>query len=238
MSAPTKRSTPGNLEPGTVALAGLVAFFAVPACTAWGALRVDDALHDRNSTTGRNPLSVLAGLARGELAWSTTATISALLLLALVGGLLWSAAAGYRRLVPAKLPVDRAAVHMGRGKQVDALREAHVRRTARRLGCPDAIGLKVGTAVLGGYSVWVGWEDVSIDIWGPRSGKTTSRAIPSILDAPARSWRRRTSATWSTPPATFAPHGRGRRCGCSTRRPSSTNRSPGGGTRCGSSPTR
>ncbi|GIG26415.1 MULTISPECIES: type IV secretory system conjugative DNA transfer family protein [Cellulomonas] len=184
MSAPTKRSTPGNLEPGTVALAGLVAFFAVPACTAWGALRVDDALHDRNSTTGRNPLSVLAGLARGELAWSTTATISALLLLALVGGLLWSAAAGYRRLVPAKLPVDRAAVHMGRGKQVDALREAHVRRTARRLGCPDAIGLKVGTAVLGGYSVWAGWEDVSIDIWGPRSGKTTSRAIPSILDAP------------------------------------------------------
>ena len=28
------------------------------------------------------------------------------------------------------------------------------------------------------------WEDMHIDIWGPRTGKTTSRAVPAILDAP------------------------------------------------------
>lgn len=28
------------------------------------------------------------------------------------------------------------------------------------------------------------WEDVSVDIWGPRRGKTSTRAIPAVLDAP------------------------------------------------------
>lgn len=28
------------------------------------------------------------------------------------------------------------------------------------------------------------WEDLSIDIWGPRTGKSTSRVMPAILDAP------------------------------------------------------
>jgi type IV secretory pathway TraG/TraD family ATPase VirD4 len=32
--------------------------------------------------------------------------------------------------------------------------------------------------------LWAGWEDVAVDVWGPRTGKTTSRAIPSILAAP------------------------------------------------------
>lgn len=184
MSAPTKRSTPGNIDPWTVLFYAAVAVVAVPACTAWVALRVDDALHGHTATTGRDPLSVLAGLARGEVTWSTTATLSAVLLLVLVAAVAWAGVAGYRKVVPARLPVDRAAVHMGRGRQVDALREAHVRKTAQRLGCTDSFGLKIGTAVLGKYGVWSGWEDVSIDIWGPRSGKTTSRAIPSIVDAP------------------------------------------------------
>ena len=28
------------------------------------------------------------------------------------------------------------------------------------------------------------WEDLSLDIWGPRVGKSASRVIPAILDAP------------------------------------------------------
>jgi type IV secretory pathway TraG/TraD family ATPase VirD4 len=32
--------------------------------------------------------------------------------------------------------------------------------------------------------VYGSWEDMHIDIWGPRTGKTTSRAIPAILAAP------------------------------------------------------
>jgi type IV secretory pathway TraG/TraD family ATPase VirD4 len=30
----------------------------------------------------------------------------------------------------------------------------------------------------------MGWEDVAVDVWGPRTGKTTSRAIPTVLAAP------------------------------------------------------
>ncbi len=36
----------------------------------------------------------------------------------------------------------------------------------------------------GGQQLYGSWEDMHLDIWGPRTGKTTSRAIPAILDAP------------------------------------------------------
>lgn len=37
---------------------------------------------------------------------------------------------------------------------------------------------------LGQMPLYGTWEDMHIDIWGPRTGKTTSRAVPAILDAP------------------------------------------------------
>ena len=45
-------------------------------------------------------------------------------------------------------------------------------------------GLPIARSVSGGQWLYAGWEDVSVDVWGPRTGKTTSRAIPSILAAP------------------------------------------------------
>ena len=42
----------------------------------------------------------------------------------------------------------------------------------------------IAKTVAGGRPLYQGWEDVSVDIWGPRVGKTTSRAIPAILEAP------------------------------------------------------
>jgi hypothetical protein len=55
--------------------------------------------------------------------------------------------------------------------------------TAARLGV-DGPGLLIARTVAGGQPLYQGWEDVSVDIWGPRVGKTTSRAIPAILEAP------------------------------------------------------
>ncbi|GAB3866619.1 hypothetical protein GCM10029963_79220 [Micromonospora andamanensis] len=49
---------------------------------------------------------------------------------------------------------------------------------------PDHFGVLIGTTVAGGMPLRQSWEDMAIDIWGPRTGKTTSRAIPAIVAAP------------------------------------------------------
>ncbi|WP_296388133.1 type IV secretory system conjugative DNA transfer family protein [Williamsia sp.] len=35
-----------------------------------------------------------------------------------------------------------------------------------------------------GERLYASWEDTQLDIWGPRTGKSTSRIIPAIMDAP------------------------------------------------------
>jgi hypothetical protein len=45
-------------------------------------------------------------------------------------------------------------------------------------------GIVVGKVVSTGQQFIQSWEDLSIDIWGPRTGKSTSRVMPAILDAP------------------------------------------------------
>ena len=47
----------------------------------------------------------------------------------------------------------------------------------------DSPGLPIAKT-LSGQMLYSGWENVCVDIWGPRTGKTTSRAIPGILAAP------------------------------------------------------
>ena len=80
--------------------------------------------------------------------------------------------------------VDRAATKMGRGVDIARLGHREATATSRRLGVTDSPGLPIGRAVAGGQRLYSSYEDVTIDIWGPRTGKTTSRAIPVILAAP------------------------------------------------------
>ena len=46
------------------------------------------------------------------------------------------------------------------------------------------VGVPIGQTVRGGQPLVGSWEDMHLDIWGPRTGKTTSRAVPAILEAP------------------------------------------------------
>ncbi|MFR9723996.1 TraM recognition domain-containing protein [Streptomyces sp. MS19] len=55
--------------------------------------------------------------------------------------------------------------------------------TAGRLAPQDS-GVLLGNLVGTSQEVRMGWEDVAVAIMAPRSGKTTSLAIPSILSAP------------------------------------------------------
>ncbi|GAA4424015.1 hypothetical protein GCM10023169_20340 [Georgenia halophila] len=44
--------------------------------------------------------------------------------------------------------------------------------------------MPIGPTVNGGRQLYGSWEDMDLDVWGPRTGKTTSRAIAAILEAP------------------------------------------------------
>jgi len=138
-----------------------------------------------------NPFELLASLATGRLPWPAAATwvLGALAALALVGtvaaGLVW------RRRTRGRQRVDRAARYLGRLKAVGSLTEAGARRRAERLGVQGdgegkAVpgGLPIGRHVPSGRLLVSSWEDVCVDIWGPRTGKTTSRVVPAILAAP------------------------------------------------------
>ncbi|WP_198037087.1 type IV secretory system conjugative DNA transfer family protein [Nocardia sp. BMG51109] len=75
----------------------------------------------------------------------------------------------------------------GRRKALGPLTEAGARQTADnlgvRLGYADAPGVAIGRTVAGGRRLYGSYEDMHVDIWGPRQGKTTRRVIPAILDA-------------------------------------------------------
>lgn len=45
-------------------------------------------------------------------------------------------------------------------------------------------GAPIGITVAGQRWLYGSPEDMHVDVWGPRTGKTTFRAIPAILSAP------------------------------------------------------
>ena len=128
-----------------------------------------------------NPLALIVQLARCRTRWPADATTIAgglvLLSIIVVAAGCWAA----RRLRGAR--VDGAARWMGRGTELRSLTAGTRETQARRLGVA-APGLPIARAIAGGAMLYAGWEDVSVDIWGPRTGKTSARAIPTILAAP------------------------------------------------------
>lgn len=85
-------------------------------------------------------------------------------------------------------PIDTQARFMGRGAELDDLSWDAVQAKAIDLGVQldegQVPGVLIGRAVSDRREMWASYEDLHLDIWGPRSGKTTSRVIPAIMDAP------------------------------------------------------
>ncbi|WP_392342539.1 type IV secretory pathway TraG/TraD family ATPase (plasmid) [Leifsonia sp. P73] len=73
---------------------------------------------------------------------------------------------------------------MGRGRDLAALSAKGAKSTAQRLGVDGWLGVPIGITVAGRRWLYGSPEDMHVDVWGPRTGKTTSRAIPAILSAP------------------------------------------------------
>jgi type IV secretory pathway TraG/TraD family ATPase VirD4 len=183
MGAPNsgRRSQP---DPGTVLLWVLIIAVVLVVGTMTGAVHLGSALSHDGQRLPANPFELALGLLTHKVIWPAPSTwvvagLGAVIVMlgALIVGIVVRRRAGRSR-------VDAAARHMAKGRDLRALSLAGATATAERLGVKGSPGVPVGRTVLGRQMLYGSWEDMHIDIWGPRTGKTTSRAIPAILAAP------------------------------------------------------
>lgn len=229
MSASNRRNQ-NQLDGQTILLIVALALVTVTLGTTWLAVTWGSHIDNVNPGMTRDPFNLFFGLLGGDLAWPEAGTwilLATLIVLLVLGVLL---AVGVARARRRRSNVDGAATHMGKGRDLRALSTVGAKATAERLGVTNWLGVPIGITVAGRRKLYGSPEDMHVDIWGPRTGKSTSRAIPAILSAPAPSSTPRTNATSSTPPATSAPRTVAV-CGRSTRSASRSRNQPGGGTR-------
>ena len=81
---------------------------------------------------------------------------------------------------------DRAAMHMGTGKQIAPLLGPAVAEAHKTLGWDpkECRGVQLGTTVAGKVPLRASFETTGVMIAGPGRQKTTAMVVPNILDAP------------------------------------------------------
>ncbi|WP_054811760.1 type IV secretory system conjugative DNA transfer family protein [Nocardia arizonensis] len=155
--------------------------------TLYLALHLGNSLTTPAQTIPLNPIDILAKMVTGDLHWPVASTVIVLLVIAAVIGYLVLRKQAKTKASKGRLPVDDRADVMGSGSAIAALTEAGVRDKARQLGInlgsEDTPGVPIGIGVADGQMLYGSYEDLHIDIWGPRQGKSTSRVIPAILTA-------------------------------------------------------
>lgn len=184
MSATSRRSGGAPmLDPEVVLLWIAIAVITVSVGTVTAAAHLGAAINGDGEKLDANPFTLVLKLAKGDTAWPAAATPALIGILVLVALLTTAGGVLYARRRGKRSRVDRAASRMGRGRDLEPVGRKQAAATAKRLGV-ETPGLVIAKTVAGGRPLYQGWEDVSVDIWGPRVGKTTSRAIPAILEAP------------------------------------------------------
>ncbi|WP_436775594.1 type IV secretory system conjugative DNA transfer family protein [Yinghuangia sp. YIM S09857] len=183
MSATTKKRGPDPYADiyGFLALGGLVLVALLNAWVgAWAATGKDD-------PRPGSPLSFVIGSVRGDYTWpgflATFVTVVLFILEAAGGLLIAFAIVRHRRK---EIKVDRAVPYLASVHDVAAMTTKGVRKIGRRLGIAEHMtpGVQIGKSVRENADLWGSWEDMHVDIWGPRTGKTATRAIPNIVAAP------------------------------------------------------
>ena len=163
-----------------------VGVVVVVSLLSWAALHLAG-----GQTVPANPFAAPIALVTGDLRWPIAATVWLIVILLPV-----AAAAGYAvlrwRRRPKRSRVDTAQQHLGSGADIASVTEKSVAAKARDLGVDQdaapagfssTIGVPLGKT-LSGTPIYGSFEDMHLDIWGPRQGKSTSRIIPAICEAP------------------------------------------------------
>ena len=170
--------------------AGIAAGVGLLVCTAtW----LPVAITHPPGYTGGWPVPVALAVLTGEIRWTTACTIVAVIEVAVLALLAAVTVAIWRWTRRRHTRVDGAARRMASRADLAHLSPKGVADSGRRLRpsladvdrpSPDQLGVLIGHTVAGGMPLRQSWEDMAVDIWGPRTGKTTSRAIPAVVAAP------------------------------------------------------
>lgn len=186
MRSNNRRAEPGNGITGETALMLLLVLGLLGGLgSVWVGMTLGHRWADTGATLPDNPFEMAFGLLDGTLHWPgwqgwVALGLVGLALLLLLSFFAWIILGGKKH----RTHVDQKATFMGRGRDIASVSEKSARATAARLGVKDSPGILIGRTVSTGQPIYGSWEDMHVDIWGPRTGKTTSRAIPAILDAP------------------------------------------------------
>lgn len=184
MSIPNnRRRDPGGFSSETILLGSAIVLVILVLTGVNIVVRLGHRIEGSGIDLPSDPFTLVFEVLGGKLPWPTAATWLAVVLgviLVVLGVLIVLAVLRYRKK---RSRVDRAAAFMGRGRDVQDLSRRSAQESAKRFGVEGSPGVPIGKTI-GGQSLYGSWEDMHIDIWGPRTGKTTSRAVPAILDAP------------------------------------------------------
>jgi len=174
-----------NRDPGGWIGLGMLLAVIVVVSLVGLCLRLGDALSGTDQQVPANPAVALIDLAQGQLTWTTGATVVAvgmIVVLAATTGLILSVTMRRRGK---RTRIDHVAKHLAGRSDIRSLSARQVStRNATRGDTTGGPGVYIGKEVATGQDLWGGWEDMHLDLWGPRQGKTTSRIIPMILRAP------------------------------------------------------
>lgn len=163
-------------------------------------IRIGEALYGGpDQEVSWNPVILGIHLATGELDWTGAATGGAVTFaagtVATIAGSVWAWRATCRKC--AQLYRDRARIKreaidsqarfMAKGKELASLSRKAVADKAKslrvQLADGDEPGVLIALSVADGQRLYASYEDLHLDIWGPRTGKSTSRVIPAVMEA-------------------------------------------------------
>jgi type IV secretory pathway TraG/TraD family ATPase VirD4 len=179
-----KSTGPGGLSVESVLVFVGIGLFVVVVGGIWSALKIAAGINNTRPVSG-NPLGTLTDLLKGRVEWSGAATGVLIVEILVIGLLVGLVLFIVSRLKRGRSRVDRSAFLMSKRSEIFKLTREGAQDTANRLGAGHAgPGVPIGRTVRDNVEVFGSWEDMHVDVWGPRTGKTTSRAVPAILDAP------------------------------------------------------
>jgi len=183
VSATSRRSQGPSRHAETILLWGAIGGAVLIVGAVAVAVHVAVAIDHTHERLPANPVTLVLGLVRGSVRWPANASMVLIAagIVVLFVGLLAGVVA--LRVRGRGSRVDRAARWMGAGRDLDRFSHQRAAKTAARLGVATP-GLLLAQTVRGGRRLYAGWEDVIVMIAGPRTGKTVSHAIPTILAAP------------------------------------------------------
>ncbi len=172
-------------EPGpAIALCtlGMAALFVVGV---WASISLGEKITDTGQQVPGNPVVAVIDLVQGQVQWTTGATTVAVALVVILAVVIALVAAMIGRRQAGRTRVDGITKHLAGRSDIRSLSPKTVDRANRDRGEQiDVPGIFIGEEVSTGQQLWGGWEDLHLDLWGPRQGKTSSRIIPMIRRAP------------------------------------------------------